>query len=72
MEIPKKVERYGKEVFETEAMDILRREHCMCLHCGNMNPGQPGHCKIATSFYEICKQHGSAFIMTRCDSWTGK
>lgn len=73
MEEPKLVYKYGKSVWETPAMDILRKEHCMCLHCGKMKPGEEDHCKIAQSFYKICKKqryaNGNAFILTRCDSW---
>jgi hypothetical protein len=69
MEKPIFLARYGRLVFETPAMDALRKEHCMCLHCVKMKPGLPDHCEIAAAFYEICKQHGNAFIMTRCDSW---
>jgi len=64
----KTVERYGKEVFESN-FDAIRRGNCMCLQCLNMKPGKPDHCSIAAAFYEICKTHGNAFIMTRCDSW---
>jgi hypothetical protein len=69
MEAPKIVERHGQDVWETQAMDILRREHCMCLHCGRMKPGTPEHCQLAQAFYEICKHQGNAFIMTRCALW---
>lgn len=70
MEEPVKVERYGKMVWETPAMDAQRKYHCMCLNCGKMKPGKDDHCKIASAFYEICKEHGNAFILTRCDSWS--
>ena len=69
MEAPVFKKRYGHNVYETPAMDTLRKEHCMCLHCKRMNPGLPDHCPIAAAFYEICKCHGNAFMMTRCDSW---
>jgi len=72
MEKPVRVTKYGIEVWETPTMDAIRREHCMCHHCGNMKPGEPDHCKIAAAFYEICKVHGTAFILTRCDEWVGK
>lgn len=72
MEKPQQEERYGKTVWLTPAMDTLRREHCMCLHCAEMRPGESSHCNIAQSFFEICKAHGNAFIMTRCDSWKPK
>ena len=71
MEDPVQVTRYDKEVWCTPAMDMLRKEHCLCLHCAKMKPGQEDHCKIATEFYEICKQHGNAFMMTRCEKWEG-
>lgn len=69
MKIPNKVERYGKEVWEMSVMDTLRREYCMCLHCNKMRPLLPENCKIAQSFFELCKKHGNAFIMTRCSEW---
>ena len=72
MEDPVKVTRYGKEVFETPIMDYRRRDHCMCLHCSRMKPGEPNHCEIAAKFYEICKAHGNAFILTRCEAWKAK
>lgn len=72
MEAPVKVERYGQEVWETKKMSGLRKEHCMCYHCGSMKPGEVDHCQIAQAFYEICKKHGNAFILTRCGSWTVK
>ena len=69
MNTPMKVERYGKTVWENTIMDAMRKENCMCLHCANMKPGKPDHCQIAAAFYVICKAHGCAFILTRCDSW---
>jgi len=72
MEQPVLVNRYGKEVFETPTMDQMRKEHCMCLNCGHMKPSEAGHCEIASRFFEICKEHGTAFILTRCDSWLKK
>jgi hypothetical protein len=72
MEQPVKVMRYNQEVWETPEMDAIRKENCMCHHCSKMKPGQEDHCKIASSFYEICKVNGNAFILTRCASWKSK
>ena len=69
METPIQVERYGKTVWETPFMESQRKEHCMCLHCKKMDPGMEDHCKIAAAFFEICKEHGNAFILTRCESY---
>jgi len=69
METPIQVNRYGTIVWETTEMDSIRKEHCMCHHCAKMKPGQEDHCKIAAAFYEICKAHGTAFILTRCCDW---
>ena len=69
MQEPEKVEKYGQEVWETSVFDSLRNDHCMCHHCGKMKPGEPDHCKIAQKFYEICREHGNAFILTRCKDW---
>jgi hypothetical protein len=62
------MERYGQKVWELPAWDEARRTHCLCHRCKKMRPGKEDHCKIASSFYEICKAHGTAFILTRCDS----
>lgn len=72
MEVPVKVFRYGQYVWETQAMDELRRNNCMCHHCDLMKPGEKDHCVIAAQFYEICKKYGTAFILTRCNSWKEK
>lgn len=68
MQEPFRVKRYDTYVWETP-MDSKRREECMCLHCGHMNPGLPNHCKTAAAFYEICKKSNVAFIVTRCEAW---
>lgn len=72
MEEPIKVERFGKEVWETPYMDGMRKYSCLCLHCENMKPGEPDHCPAAAAFYEICKKYGNAFVMTRCSIWKPK
>lgn len=73
MEKPVQVERYGQNVWEISEMDKIRKEHCMCHHCGKINiPTGEGKCEIAQKFYEICKQYGNAFILTRCMEWTEK
>jgi len=74
MEEPKREFRYGKWIWETPAMDMLRKEHCMCLHCLNLKiipHGASDNCPMADAFYEICKNHGNTFIMTRCENWKG-
>lgn len=69
MEKPERVERYGKKVWETVVMDGLRKRNCLCLNCSKCTPGHLGACPIAHQFYEICKEHGNALIVTRCESW---
>jgi len=69
MEKPVQVERYGQTVWELPEMDKVRRDNCMCLHCGKLKKGDPNNCKIAEYFFKMCQQHGNAMIMTRCDSW---
>lgn len=63
------VERYGKTVQENADMEKHRHQECMCHSCGRMKPSEPDHCKIASKFYEICKEHGNAFILTRCEDF---
>jgi hypothetical protein len=66
------VERYGKMVWEIQALEPLRKEACMCHQCTSFKPGQPGNCVIAEKFFAICKEHGNAFILTRCEGWSNK
>lgn len=66
----RQIERYGKMVWENERFEDQRRGNCMCLKCGRMKPGQPDHCPAAAQFYEVCKEYGCAFILTRCSLWT--
>ena len=73
MENPRIVERYGMAVWELPEMDKIRKDNCLCLHCGNLKPNQPDNCKIAQAIYEnFCKVNGNAFIMTRCNTWVKK
>jgi hypothetical protein len=65
-----RVTRHGQTVWENTTAEAIRREECLCLHCGNLKLGNdPGNCPIAQQFYEICKVHGTAFVLSRCDSW---
>jgi len=65
----RQVTRYGKLVWENKQFEDQRDGNCLCHQCGRMKPGEPGHCKIAAQFYQICVEHGCAFILTRCGSW---
>ena len=64
--------RYGKLVWENEVFEDQRNGNCLCHQCRLMKPGDPDHCGIAQEFYEICKKHGCAFILTRCEDWVQK
>ena len=64
-----KVERYGKMVSEIPSLEPLRKEVCMCHQCGAFKPNDEANCPIAQKFFAICKEHGNAFILTRCGSW---
>lgn len=68
----RQVERYGKIVWENEIFEDQRKGNCLCHQCNRMKPDSPDHCKIANNFFEICKEHGCAFILTRCESWEQK
>ena len=73
MGIPIQVERYGKIVWEDPEFEAMRRGNCLCHRCDKLVLGYSiDNCPIAQAFYEICKEHGTAFILTRCDSWTPK
>lgn len=69
METPVQQVKYGNATWVTPAMDTLRVEHCMCLHCVKMKPGLSDHCQVAQAYFELCKANGNAFIMTRCMHW---
>jgi hypothetical protein len=69
---PISVLRHGQQVWENPTVEAIRREECLCLNCARMKPGEPDHCPIARRFYEICKVHGTAFALSRCDSWKGQ
>lgn len=66
---PKKEIHFGAEVWVNPTTELLRPKECLCLNCGNFNPGQPDHCAIAQAFYEICLKEGVALMVTRCLLW---
>ena len=68
----RRVERYGKMVWENEVFENQRCGNCLCHQCSRMKPGETDHCSIAARFYEICKDSGCAFILTRCQDWAPK
>ena len=59
-------EKYGKSVIESIEFEDQRRENCMCLKCKKLKPDSEDNCPAAAAFFEICKEHGCAFILTRC------
>ena len=71
-EQPKKETHYGHEVWVNPTTEALRKSECLCLNCGNLKPGQPDHCPIAQSLYEICVKKNIAMAITRCPVWKNK
>ena len=69
---PVQVVRHEQMVWENPTAEAIRRAECLCHHCDRMRPGTPEHCSLAQQFYEICKAHGTAFVLSRCDSWKEK
>lgn len=65
-------EHYGRNVWTNRLMDEARREHCLCLNCARMKPGEPDHCEIAQDLYAVSKTHDTAMMITRCPDWTPK
>jgi hypothetical protein len=65
----RRIERYGKMVWENEEFEDQRKGNCLCHQCSKMKPGDEDHCKVASKFYEVCKEHGCAFILTRCEDY---
>ena len=70
METPVLTERHGQKTWETPGMDLLRREHCLCLHCLSLKPNQPENCKIAQQLFDLAQKNGLAMILTRCMYWS--
>lgn len=64
--------KFGKQVWAHDVMDGQRREHCLCMNCDKMKPGEPDHCRIAQKGYELCVTENVAFMMTRCPYWAPK
>ena len=69
---PVQVVRHEQTVWENPTAEAIRVAECLCHHCDRMRPGTPEHCSIAQRFYEICKAHGTAFVLSGCDSWKEK
>jgi hypothetical protein len=67
---------YDKNVQTNVAMDILRRDQCLCLNCTgellNMDTKEFYKCPIASKLYEICKQEDIALMITRCPNFYNK
>jgi hypothetical protein len=67
-ERPKKVKKYGVNVWCNEEMDLLRGQECLCLNCKLMNSG----CRQAQILYSLCKAFDLALIVTRCPEWKSR
>lgn len=65
----RRVNRYGKLVWENELFEDQRKGNCLCHTCAKFKPGETDNCPIANKFYKICVDSGCAFILTRCGSW---
>lgn len=64
--------KYQTTAWVNPTTEALRPEECLCLNCGNMKPGEDGHCHIATKLYTICLDENVAMAITRCPLWTPK
>jgi hypothetical protein len=58
--------KYGKKVTEFIEYESQRRLACLCLRCKKLKPAKEDNCPAAQAFFEVCKEHGCAFILTRC------
>ena len=71
MLVPAKREvHYEKEVWVNPTTEAIRRQECLCIptggNCANFKPGEPDHCSIAQSLYEVCRSANVALAVTRC------
>ena len=60
-------EHYGCKVQTNVAMDILRRDQCLCLNCDRIS-----YCEEASSLYDICRDRNLALMVTRCPYFLDK
>ena len=60
-----KVEKYGATVACHKEMDELRREQCLCFHCGEKD-----ECGRAKSLLKFCTHFNMAMAITRCDKYS--
>jgi hypothetical protein len=64
---------YGCNVETNIAMDILRRDQCLCLNCKgeliDMDSKEFHKCPVAQKLYEICQQENIALMVTRCPNF---
>ena len=63
---PLQQEHYGVMVWVNPTTEPLRRDECLCLNCDKMHSGQSNHCPVAQVFFEMCKTHNIALMVTRC------
>lgn len=60
---------HGVMTWVNTTTDPLRNDLSMCMNCKRLKPGDMNNCNIAQKYYELCKEGGNAFIMTRCKHW---
>jgi hypothetical protein len=58
-------EHCGAIVKTNVAMDLLRKDQCLCINCCFSGYGDSS-CETAKQFYEICKRDNIAMAITRC------
>ena len=63
----KKVEKCGETVWQNERMDLMRKEQCLCLNCG-----EKPRCLVAPSLFRLCTLNDIALMVTRCPDWEAK
>lgn len=69
---PKVEEHYNRMVWVNPTTEKLRKDECLCLHCGSLKPGSSDNCSIAQEGYELCVKANIAFMVTCCPLWEDK
>lgn len=61
-----RVTKYGKETWQDQELDAVRRKCCLCLRCTKFQPGEPDNCAMAEVLFALCRTKGMAVGVSRC------
>lgn len=65
-------DHHGATVWVQPELKGKHRDHCLCMVCDKLKPGQPDNCPIAQATYENCVKFGTVTPMWECGKFTEK